>query len=54
VGRLCPFAVSCPIFSSTVPLIHLGLGVLPRRVKNKGEFQSKNDQAKAGKVPEMQ
>jgi hypothetical protein len=39
VGTPYPLAESFPISSSTVPLVRLGVGELPTRVKKKGEFQ---------------
>jgi hypothetical protein len=54
MGTPCPLAVSSPISCSTVPLVHLGFGELPKKFKKKGEIQSENAQAKVGKILEMQ
>jgi hypothetical protein len=54
VGTHCPLAISSLISSSTVPLVRLGFGELPTKIKKKGEIQSENAQAKAGKVLGMQ
>jgi hypothetical protein len=42
LGTPCPLAVSSPISSSTVPLVGLGFGELPKKVKKKGEIKSEN------------
>jgi hypothetical protein len=39
VGTPCPLVVLSLISSSTVPLVHLGVGKLPTTIKMKGEFQ---------------
>jgi hypothetical protein len=54
VGTPCPLAVSSPISLSTVPLVPFGVWGATKKVKKKGEIQSENVQAKAGKVFGMQ
>jgi hypothetical protein len=49
VGTSCPLVVSCPISSSTIRLVHLGVGELPTRVKNKREFQPKKHPSESRK-----
>jgi hypothetical protein len=49
VGTPCPFAVLSPISSSTIPLIRLGVGELPTRVKKKAGISIKKRPSKSRK-----
>jgi hypothetical protein len=49
VGTPCPLAISSLTTSSSVPLVCLGFGELPTKIKKKGETQTKNAQAKVEK-----
>jgi hypothetical protein len=59
VGAPCPLAISSPTFSSTVPLVRLGFGELPTKIKrqksrSREKLNQKMPKRKAEKVLRMQ